>query len=265
MPKKIRRIVVVGVASLILLAAVPALFWVSVTHQPTFYKAIVAVSPQQQQERAKRFMAQSLQLSNDIHNEPRWEAVFSDQEVNAWLAEDLVTHFADQLPTEVHEPRVVFEPDRVTLAFQLDQGPVRAVIWVVARVRVPEQNVVELMIEKIRAGVVPVPADKILERITIAAQARGLEIRWKREGDVSVATIRYAPDFARGEVLLEQLHIRRGQIRLAGKSNRVKGAIVSPVLPKRKVLQSAFPRRNTQAGVPPSAIPTRRSVTLPTS
>ena len=36
-------------------------------------------------------------------------AVFSDQEVNAWLAEDLVTHFADQLPPEVDESARLFE------------------------------------------------------------------------------------------------------------------------------------------------------------
>jgi hypothetical protein len=266
MPKRYRRLIVVGLASLVVVAGVPALLWVSVTHQPKFYKAIVAVSPEQRQEGAKRFLAQSLQLSNDIHNEPRWEAVFSDQEVNAWLAEDLVTHFADQLPPEVHEPRVVFEPDRVTLAFQLDQGPLRAVIWVVARVQVAEQNVLELAIEKIRAGVVPVPSEKILERITDEARARGLDIRWTHEGDQQVALIRYTPDLARSDVVLEQLHVRRGQIRLAGRSNRVKGAVVSPVLPKRKVLQSAFPRRNTQANDDrPPVMPTLRSSTSPTS
>src|SRR5947209_18018934 len=94
--------------------------------------------------KARRFMAQSLQLRNDICNEPTWEAVFSDQEVNAWLAEDLVTEFADQLPPEVREPRVVFELDRVTLAFELNQGAVDSVIWVVARPRIPEPNVLEL-------------------------------------------------------------------------------------------------------------------------
>ncbi len=82
-------------------------------------------------------MAQSLQLRNDICNEPSWEAVFTDQEVNAWLAEDLVTHFADQLPPEVYEPRVLFELDRITLAFLLKQGGVQSVITVVARPRVP--------------------------------------------------------------------------------------------------------------------------------
>jgi hypothetical protein len=256
---------VVGLGSILLLSAVPALLWVSVTHQPTFYKAIVAVPRRQSQEQARRFLAQSLQLSNDIHNEPRWEAVFSDQEVNAWLAEDLVTHFADQLPPEVHEPRVVFEPDRVTLAFQLDQGPVRAVIWVVARVRVPDQNLVELMIEKIRAGVVPVPAEKIIARITDEARARGLDVRWRREGELQVASIRYTPDLSRSDVVLEQLHVRQGQIRLAGRSNRSVGKVVSPVLPRRKVLQSAFPRRNSQAKGNPPVVPTLRSSTSPTS
>ena len=98
MSKRYRRILVAGVASLALLAGVPSMLWVSVTHQPKFYKAMVSVDHRQSQEQAKLFLAQSLQLSNDIRNEPRWEAAFTDREVNAWLAEDLVAHFADQLP-----------------------------------------------------------------------------------------------------------------------------------------------------------------------
>ena len=83
---------------------------------------MVGLSREQRAGRAKKFVAQSLQLRNDICNEPNWEAVFTDQEVNAWLAEDLVTYFADRLPPEVNEPRVLFEPDRIILAFQLRQG-----------------------------------------------------------------------------------------------------------------------------------------------
>src|SRR6187549_2857605 len=83
------------------LAAITAVLggvWISLTHRPAFYRLMVQVPPAQRAEKAKRFVAQSLQLRNDICNEPTWEAVFSDQDVNAWLAEDLVTHFADQLP-----------------------------------------------------------------------------------------------------------------------------------------------------------------------
>jgi hypothetical protein len=264
MSKRKTRIVLLLLALICVPGAIGGLFWYSITYQPVFYREMVAVPREQTQQQAKRFLAQSLQLSNDIHNEPRWEAVFSDSEVNAWLAEDLVTQFADQLPAEVHDPRVAFEPDRVTLAFLLDQGRIHSVITVVARVEVAadEENVIELTIEKIRAGAVPVPAQQILDRITEKAVAHGLDIRWKLKAEVPTALVRYSPDLNRSDVVLEALHIRRGQIRLAGRSNGVNGALVPPVLPRHQVLQSAFPKRKNQPKASPSA---SRSSSTPTS
>jgi hypothetical protein len=248
-----------------LLLAIPGAIWISLTHKPAFYRAMIK-QPRAQQK-ARRFVAQSLQLRNDICNEPAWEAVFSDQEVNAWLAEDLVTEFADQLPPEVHEPRVVFELDRITLAFELDQGPVRSVIWVVARPSVAEPNVLELTLEKIRAGMLPVPAEKVIDRIITHVKDQGLkDIFWKRVDGLPVVVIRYKPHFDRDDVLLEQLQIREGEIRLAGRSNRLKGIVDPPKLPTRKVLQSKFPRRKVQeidSAVGPTSL--LRSSARPTS
>lgn len=247
MHKTGKRALIVG-SVLAAIAAALGGVWVSLTHEPAFYRKVVRLSAEQRAARAKRFVAQSLQLRNDICNEPRWEAVFSDEEVNAWLAEDLVTEFADQLPPEVHEPRVVFELDRVTLAFELDRGPLpfRSVIWVVARPSVTKPNVLELTLEKIRAGVLPVPAEKVIDRIIENAQAQGLDISWKRVDDLPVVLVRYSPHPEREDVLLEQLQIRDGEIRLAGTSNRAKGVLDPPTLPTRKVLQSKFPRRRIQ-------------------
>ena len=137
-----RRIFVYGGLALLVAVAVPLVLWASLTHTPDFYRPLVDLPREGLEREAKAFVQQSLQLRNDIANEPNWEAVFNQTEVNAWLAEDLVTHFADQLPPEVHDPRVMFESDRVTLAFGLDQGPVRSVVWVVAKPSVPEENVI---------------------------------------------------------------------------------------------------------------------------
>jgi hypothetical protein len=274
MRKTSKRLLIAGLV-LLLAAAIPGLAWVSLTHQPRFYRAMVRLPRSERTDKAKRFVAQSLQLRNDICNEPTWEAIFSDQEVNAWLAEDLVTHFADQLPPEVHEPRVVFELDRVTLAFQLDQGPLSSVIWVVARPRIPEGNVVELTLEKIRAGVLPVPPERVLDRITAYVRDRGLDIQWRRDDEgFPVVTLRYTPDTERDDVRLEQVQIHQGQIRLAGRSNHARGVVRSPKLPTRKVLQSKFPRRkvHARADSPPGAgsgsgspAPILESSTRPTS
>jgi hypothetical protein len=253
--------------TLALLAIIPFGVWVSLTHKPKFYRAVARIPRAVRKAEAQHFVAQSLQLRNDICNEPTWEAVFSDQEVNAWLAEDLVTHFADQLPPEVHEPRVVFEMDRVTLAFELERGPVRSVIWVVARPHVPEANVLQMTFEKIRAGVLPVPPEKILNRITEHLRAHGLDVEWNYDPEkLPVATVRYNPDFDRGVIRLEQIQIREGQIRLAGRSTRPQG-VVRTTLPSRKVLQWRFPKQRIQApgvSIAPSG-PVPRSSAVPTS
>src|SRR6516165_8021186 len=223
--------------------SIPLAIWLSLTYQPSYYRAIVSLSHEQREIKAKHFVAQSLQLRNDICNEHSWEAVFSDQEVNAWLAEDLVTHFADQLPPEVHDPRVLFEMNRVILAFQLEKGGIQSVISVVARPRVPEGNTVELTLEKIRAGILPVPADNVLDRIIEYARCQGIDVEWARKDGYPVVVMRYTPNDEREDVELEEVQIRDGQIRLAGRSDRAKGVFHTPTLPSRQVLQSKFPIR----------------------
>jgi hypothetical protein len=247
------------------MASIPAAVWFCLTYQPSYYRAMVLLTREQRAGKAKKFVAQSLQLRNDICNEPSWEAVFTDQEVNAWLAEDLVTHFADQLPPEVHEPRVLFELDRITLAFLLKQGGVQSVITVVARPRVPGGNSIELTLEKIRAGILPVPADNVLDRIIEYARYHGVDVEWTRKDGYPVVLMRYTPSIEREDVLLEELQIRAGQIRLAGRSDRAKGAFQRPILPSRKVLQSKFPMRKIHDSVSPDSLPTPRSSTSPTS
>lgn len=245
MRKLNRRWIVLGLFLLLVAGVIPAGLWLSLTREPEFYRAKIAISNRQRRAQAKRFVARSLQLRNDIANEPSWEAAFSDEQVNSWLAEDLVTHFADQIPAGVHEPRVAFESDRVTLAFQLDEGPIRSVVWIVVKVRVPEPNTLALTLEKIRAGLLPISADRFTDRITRQAQRHGLEIRWERDGDLPVAILHYVPDPKRSDVVLEQLQVLNGEIRLSGRSSRSRGANAGLSLPTRRVLQSTFPIRRT--------------------
>jgi len=256
-----RRWIYLGVFVFLLLVT-PVVIWVGLTHQPEFYRKLSVISPERRHAEAKKFVAQSLQLRNDIVNEPRWEAVFTDDQVNSWLAEDLVEYFSDQIPAGVHEPRILFELDRVHLGFQLDQGPVRSVVSVVARVRVPGEHELALTIEKIRAGVVPIPANKLLEQITDTARSHGLSVRWEEDEGFPVAIVKYSPDPRRRDVIVDKLQILEGQIRLAGRST--KGRVVAtPSLPSRRTLQSTFPgalRRRDQA-VPPS----RLNISLPLS
>lgn len=256
-------------AALATAVVLPAAAWLCLTYEPRYYRDMVplAMPRDQIEDRAKHFVAQSLQLRNDICNEPTWEAVFSDQEVNAWLAEDLVTHFADQLPPEVHDPRVLFESGRVILAFRLERG-FSSVITVVARPRIPADNTVELTLEKIRAGILPVPADRVLDRIIERGRGYGVDVVWRKVDGYPVIQLRYSPDRHRDDVRLDDVQIRTGRIRLAGRSDRTRGAFLRPRLPSRQILQSTFPREIFQYSPPGSVEPARvrrLSRTSPTS
>ena len=255
------------VAAVAVLLITPGAAWLSLRYQPVFYRATRTLTPAQREAKAKHFVASSLQLRNDITNERSWSAVFTDTEVNAWLAEDLMTHFADQIPPEVHEPRISFEHDRVTLAFGLDRGPIRSVIWAVARISVPEDNVLAVSVEKVRAGMIPIPIDRVLGPLLAAARDRGLDVRWKDKADTPTALIRFRPDNGRTDVVLERLTISQGKIRFAGRSDRLQGAFRGPILPDRRLLQLNFPRRNRQGrGPSASAAPgNSRKSTIPTS
>lgn len=270
MRKPRRRWIVLGAVVLVILV-VPVSAWVMLTFQPRFYRKMDAVPPKERKAVAARFTAQTLNLSNDIRNQSTWKARFTDEEVNAWLAVDLVEHFADQLPPQVHEPRVAFTPDRVTLAFGFDRGPIRSVITVVARVRVPEENVVALTVEKIHAGLVPIDADAILDRVTEHALRRGLDLRWERDReDLPVALIRYTADPGRPDLVLEKLRLQEGSIAMVGRSNRARGTVASPTLPGRRALQHNFPRPNRKVqgrdvSVSPGVPDPRRNSSTPTS
>ncbi len=263
MRKTGKKCVVLGSGTAIV-AFVPALFWFLLTLQPNFYRQFKTVSIAVRQAEAQKFVAQSLQLRNDIRNEPNWEAIFTDQEVNSWLAEDLVTQFADQIPPGVDNPRVSFEKDRLTLAFELDQGPIRSVVWVVAAVKVPEENVLALTIEKVRAGLLPIPVQKLVDKINTYAASRGFEVTWENDSNgPSTAILRYSPQTERSDIVLEKILIRPGEIRLTGRSDRSKGDVATPSLPRR-ARQSDLPGRNTsdQDAVVPA---TARSSSRPRS
>ena len=190
---------------------------------------------------------QSLQLRNDICNEPTWEAVFTDQEVNAWLAEDLVTHFADQLPPEVHEPRVAVRArSRSSWPFSSARGrPLghhrrRAAAGPRGEHRRadPREDPGRHLARPGRQRARP---DRRVRHGIMASTSSG-----SRRDGYPVVLIRYTPEPPSRRRPARGAADPTGQLRLAGRSDRTRGAFLRPTLPSRRVLQSKFPRRKIQ-------------------
>ena len=245
-----RRIVTLLISLVILGTAIPLAIWRSLTYEPPFYRNLEAKDRTIRRVEADRFVSQTFQLRNDIANEDRWEASFTDEEVNAWIGEELVTHFAEYLPDGVRDPLLVFELDRVTLAFKLDRGPLTSLVWVVARVEVAEDNTIALRLEKIRAGAMPISPEEVVGPIVNRVKGHGLEVGWTNDRGEAVVHIRYSPTPDRRDVVLERVVILDGRLYLSGRSDREAGRVSALRLPSRRILQIKFPIRNRQERSP---------------
>ncbi|HEY1065216.1 MAG TPA: hypothetical protein VGE52_03875, partial [Pirellulales bacterium] len=105
---------------------VGGLYWAS-QQQPKFYQEALVVSPQKQREASDQLLAQAAALQSTARREGDWEAVFTAEQINGWLAVDLVENHPDVLPKEVRSPRVAFKPQEVLVGWTLAQSGLETV------------------------------------------------------------------------------------------------------------------------------------------
>jgi hypothetical protein len=193
-------------------AAIASSLYAAMRHRPSFYLPAEPSTPARR-ERAAEFVEHSLQLRNDAANEERWEAVFTEEEVNAWLSEDLPKQFPDVLPEAIRDPRIVFEADRATVAFTYEEGLIRGVLWAVVRVETGEENALALEVERLRIGMLPLPDSLLIDRVK---GGRSLPLSWDRREGRAVATVTLAPK-RRGRALrIDDVRFAAGRMRVAG-------------------------------------------------
>lgn len=223
--RKRLRIVAFCVVALLLVAAVGLLLvWRASRQVPEFYQEAIDGDPRAQAEASDQMIQRATTLVSNVEQEGRWEATFTADQINGWLAVDLVKNHAGQLPPSVSDPRVAIEPDGLTVACRFKQGAVDSVLSLSVDVYLSEPNVVAVRIRKARAGALPLPLDSVLERISEAVRRSKLRIRWRQaEGD-PVALISLPPPRRPSDdvVEIDTLRLGDGEVYVAGTTRRRK-------------------------------------------
>jgi hypothetical protein len=185
---------------------------------PAYYRQIDTLSDDDRTAESRQFVQQSSAVFNQIENEPAWSGTFRESQINAWLAGDFERKHGDLLPRGVSDPRVSFENGCVALAFQLQRGPVSTIVSASGRMWLPESNFVAIELKSVRAGVIPMPAGYVVQTISSAAKSAGLDLEWKQHDGNPVALLRLSRSDQNTAVRVDQVEIKDGTLRVAGRS-----------------------------------------------
>ena len=212
------RIAAIVVVGLLLAAGGTALLVYRATQQvPAFYEEALAREPQAAMQANDEYLQQVTALASDLQRPGEWQAVFTAEQINGWLAVDLVSNYPDLLPEEIQAPRIAIADKQATVACRIVRGDKSTVFSLSLDVYLSEPNVLALRLRSARAGALPMPLAKVLDALTEAARHADVPLQWRQNaGDpvalVSLAQARDAGEFGQ----IDCVELRDGALWISG-------------------------------------------------
>jgi hypothetical protein len=222
---RIFRIVAAIVVALLAIALIViSLGYYATQKEPDFYRQATQVPSPGQPTSGDDLEKAALDLHNDTHRAGRWEAIFTDEQLNGWLAVDLEEKFPGMLPKGILDPRISIQPQRAMIGCRYDEGRFQTVVSLSLELHLTDEpNTLAIRVCKVRAGALPVPVAGFLDRITTIARQGRIPLRWgQAKGDpVALVTIPVQhEEYAHRAIHLETVELREGEIYLAGRTEQ---------------------------------------------
>lgn len=217
-----RKIRIVALSSLALLVVLVAALWGAyraVRRVRPFYEQALQIDEEALERGSRELESRATALYSDTQQPGRWQAIFTAEQINGWLAVELARN-DDQLPDNVREPRVAITPDAMTLGFRTDLGGTETVVTVDTAPLVTEAGDVAVHLKSVHAGALPLPALQIADEIATACQALSLPVRWTRlEGQpVAVITVHDESAGDKRQIAIDTIELGEGTLFVAGQT-----------------------------------------------
>ena len=192
---------------------------------PTFYSTALATDPQRLARASDELLEQAAALASRAREAGDWHVVLTAEQLNGWLAVDLMRNHRDLLPAGMYQPRVAIEEDRLLLACRYERAGASTVLTLDVEAYLSDTNELALRIRKARAGSLPLPLASLLDSISQMARDLELRLQWYHQGGTPLALVRLpSPHEEHGKhVSINTFQLRPGEIYLAGRTQRESG------------------------------------------
>jgi len=236
MARKLRIAAVCSVALLIVLVAALWAAYQAVRRVRPFYQQALQLDAQELKRGSREMESRAAALYSDTQQPGRWQAVFTDEQINGWLSVQLAQSHADQLPEGVREPRVAISPEAVTLGFRTSLGGTETVVTVDAAAFVTDSGAIAVRLASVHAGTLPLPVLQVADEIATACQGLSLPVRWTRLEGQPVAMIDVQGNASADgrQIVIDSIELGEGSLYVEGHTQAQ-----APVAPLAEIQESA--------------------------
>jgi hypothetical protein len=206
-------------AVVIVLAGCALVGYFAVQQAPEFYERELAIDRSQQQAASNEMFNRTQKLKQETKRVGKWEAVFTADQINGFLAVDLEKHYP--LPPGAIDPRVDINDGELIVACRYDGSGIPTVLWLALEVFLSGPNELAVRVRKARAGAMPIPIGEVVHKVSKAAEENELPLVWRQADGDPVAILRLPEDVDPGRrATLDRLELREGAIYVGGRTER---------------------------------------------
>ena len=221
--RRLRLVLWICVGGIIVLLLVLALVYQAIRAVPAEYEEVLEIEPKTLREGSDEMLQQASALASNVQRAGKWEAWFSQEQINGWLAVDLVENHPEALPDWAQDPRVKISPEQIYMFCTVKRGGQEAAVTLRVEPYVAEPNVVAFRLRAVRAGLLPLPMGRVTNEITKVARKADIRLRWQQAAGDPVALVHLPEPRNETDKLVEISDVQLGDGRLyvAGKTIEV--------------------------------------------
>ena len=187
---------------------------------PEFYARATQTRPPDTEAGSLNLEANVAKLQQDVAKLGSWEAIFSEDDINAWLIEQLPLKFQQLQIAGAKDPRISIQRDHLLAAAHYTDSRLDTVVSCQLRVELTEEpNLLAVHISKLKAGAVSLPLSQFINGVSHEAGKGGIKIRWDPTESGPTALVQIPsehPRYAHSPVIIESIQLINGAIILSG-------------------------------------------------
>jgi hypothetical protein len=224
MARKVRIAAIGSVVVAALAAAILGTAYYAVQQVRPFYQQALQIEPEVLERGSRELESRATALYSDAQQRGEWQALFTSEQINGWLATQLAQNSEGQLPTNIRDPRIALAKDVLTLGFRTTSGGVETVISADAAVSLTENGAVAIQLIAVRAGALPLPVLQLADELADACQRLKLPVRWTRQDGKPVALVEIQTS---EPIYVDAIKLNDGQLYVAGHTGTDHGGAIA--------------------------------------